>query len=376
MMKMSLVKYRTISFLLFSFMAVAVQASPVKYHLSGHFPDSLNGKKIILYLFDTGRKILDSTYVRNGQFMLSGTYQHAGRARIVLYDGIRTWNTVDFALENTPVTFTYDGRSLRAKGGPLTELQQEYECIRGERNKALSYRIDIPSATEILMGAKFTEEQLKEAARINAIRDSVNAHYYAQMTDFVWRNKDNAMGGQYFDEFCMTNDVKAQDSLLACAGEEFFSNPRVAREIATRKQTPGQPYTDFEMTDKEGNKHSLSEYIGSGRYVLVDIWASWCLGCRLEIPHIQAAYDKYKDKGLDVVLVSIDTTEKPWLNAIEKDKSGSLGHHLLDVKSASMKAYGLSFIPFNILVDPQGKIVAKELRNEKLDEVLQKLLLK
>ena len=172
------------------------------------------------------------------------------------------------------------------------------------------------------------------------------------------------------------DDIKAQDSLLACAGEEFFSNPRVGREIAIRKQTPGQPFTDFEMTDKEGNKHCLSEYIGSGRYVLVDIWASWCLGCRLEIPHIQAAYDKYKDKGFDAVLVSIDTTQKPWLNAIEKDKSGSLGHHLLDVKSSSMKAYGLSYIPFNILVDPQGKIVAKELKNDKLDNLLKELLLK
>ncbi|MBR1464682.1 MAG: AhpC/TSA family protein [Prevotella sp.] len=376
MKKNSNLKRNVVCCFLVALMASTAQASPLKYHLSGLLPDSLEGMTVKLYFYDLGWRLLDSTYVRNGRFTMTGTNKQRGVSRLNISKKGFSSYAANFALEDAPAVFSFNGHALHVKGGPLTEALQEAEHFEEERGNALRYKIKVPGALEILKGARWSEEQIKELQRVNSIKDSVMSIYYHQITDFVWRNKDNAIGGHYFDDFCDANDNKLQDSLLTCAGEEFLNYPKVKRQIASRKQSPGQPYQDFVMTDKDGNRHRLSEYVGRGRYVLMDVWASWCLGCRLEIPHIKEVYDKYKDSGFDVVLVSIDATKEPWLKAIEKDQSASLGHHLLDAKSVCRKLYGISSVPFNILIDPEGTIVANNLRGsgltEKMEEVFKK----
>ena len=134
----------------------------------------------------------------------------------------------------------------------------------------------------------------------------------------------------------------------------------------------GQPAPDFIMNDGDGNPVSLSSL--QGKYLLVDFWASWCSPCRAENPNVVANYNQYKDMGFDVLGVSFDENGEKWQQAILDD--GLIWTHVSDLKgwgNAAGKIYGIMSIPANVLLDPDGVIIAKNLREEALGEKLQKL---
>ena len=121
----------------------------------------------------------------------------------------------------------------------------------------------------------------------------------------------------------------------------------------------------FEMPDVNGRTISLASL--RGKYVLVDFWASWCKPCRMENPNVVAAYQQFKDKNFTVLGVSLDKNKEAWLNAIKED--GLAWTHVSDLKqwqSSVVPLYQIEGIPFNVLLDPQGKVIAKGLRGEDL----------
>lgn len=135
----------------------------------------------------------------------------------------------------------------------------------------------------------------------------------------------------------------------------------------------GKPAPDFTLPDVNGKPVALSSF--RGKYVLVDFWASWCGPCRMENPNVVNAYQQYKDKNFTILGVSLDKARDPWLKAIGDDKL--TWTHVSDLKyweSAVVPLYGIEGIPYNILVDPQGNIVARNLRGSGLQAKLRDLL--
>lgn len=135
----------------------------------------------------------------------------------------------------------------------------------------------------------------------------------------------------------------------------------------------GSEALDFTQNDPEGHPVKLSSF--KGKYVLVDFWASWCRPCRIENPNVVKAFDKFKAKNFTVLGVSLDSNKDNWVKAINDDKLAWT--HVSDLKQWNNEVavmYHVTSIPQNLLLDPNGRIVAKDLRGEDLEKKLCELL--
>ena len=143
-------------------------------------------------------------------------------------------------------------------------------------------------------------------------------------------------------------------------------------EAAKQKQLTGKA-PDFTLPDLKGENVKLSDY--KGKYLLIDFWASWCGPCMREMPNVVKLYKECKGKNFEIVGVSLDQKRDAWLNAVEKNKMKWI--QVSDLKSWAtlpVKLCNVSAVPYTVLIDPQGKVIALDLRGEELINKVKEVL--
>ncbi|MBQ9230791.1 MAG: TlpA family protein disulfide reductase [Prevotella sp.] len=211
----------------------------------------------------------------------------------------------------------------------------------------------------------------KAKAKILSDRlDSIGELQLRLIKEIIHDNRDNQLPAKYIkDAMYQFSYEELKDALDPKTA--YYNNPDL--DIPKRllagyeKRKPGIQFHELTMKDPVDQDVTLSQWVGKGNYVLVDFWASWCGPCRQEMPFVVTAYDKYQSKGFNVVGVSFDQKKDAWVKGIQQ--LGMKWPQMSDLKGwkcAASEAYGISSIPSNVLVDPTGKIVAMDLRSEKL----------
>ncbi len=341
-------------------------AQQLKYSVNGTYDKE--GKKV--YLIDKlTSNAIDSIVVSGGKFSFKGSAEKDAIMGVRAED--KEWVTVFFN-DGTPVTVNVNDSTL--KGSPLNERLLKYDLEQEAPMRVLRAKLSKMSKSEM---EEHGEEIMEE---MNKVLDSQIAFACK-----VFKEESNSLIPLLFSQlYFYENGVEEYDELVK-KQLPFTSHPYLKKardevyEVMKPEEGPktafiGQQFTDLEMADPDGKMHKISELVGEGKWVLVDFWASWCGPCRQEMPNVLEAYNKFHDKGFEVVGISFDQKKEAWVKAIEQIQMPWL--QLSDLKGwkcAAAPVYKIDAIPDNILIDPQGKIVDRALRGRPLHKRLEKI---
>jgi peroxiredoxin len=226
---------------------------------------------------------------------------------------------------------------------------------------------DLLEATNKSEEQKQLEKQLIEQDRTTAAEN------------LLIKNANNYAAAALLEYLPIDDFIIIHDSVLKTLLKKYPENGIVKakyQEVEKSKRLAiGFPAPEITMENPEGKMFSLSSL--KGKVVLIDFWASWCRPCREENPNVVRLYKTYEKYGFDILGVSLDNNKERWLRAIEAD--GLIWNHVSDLKywqSAAGQSYGVNSIPFTVLVDRNGNIIAKGLRGEALEKKLKEVLLR
>ena len=255
---------------------------------------------------------------------------------------------------------------IEATGGDVMNAYNEYQ--KGLANYMTAF---IP--LEAAANEAYDNNDSLKYEEVNAQMLAIWDEYHNYQFDYI-RNHPESYVTHYILDDLKTDIELAQVAELEeiLIGESVYrDNIKKFIESNTRVEL-GQPFMDFTLQTIDGKDVNLAETIKNNKVTMIDFWASWCGPCRHENPVVKAAYEKYHDKGFEVIGISVDKNEAAWLQAVEEDALPYI--QVRDVEHNVSNDYAVIYIPSNFLYDQNGIMVAKGLRGEELEAKLAELL--
>ncbi|MDB5157303.1 MAG: Alkyl hydroperoxide reductase/ Thiol specific antioxidant/ Mal allergen [Mucilaginibacter sp.] len=371
------------SLLCIAFMALYTRASAQqKYVIEGKINGLDKDMKVMLNYFPSkGIIVRDSAIVKNGAFHMQGTIARPYKVNLylrsftppppqkfVIGQVVPSQDGQSFYL--TAGTTTITGNSL-ASAVVSNPVQAEYIELQNSL-------LPVQKASGPNNLALFYAKNADSIALFKQRRAAFEKQYSQVNFNFVKKHPNSYVAFDLVQNYAIViEDPESFEPMFNALSPQFKNSPEgktIAHNLLmVKKFAIGQPIMEFTQNDVNGKPVSLSSL--KGKYVLVDFWASWCGPCRMEYPFIHKAYDEFKNKNFEVIGVSLDDKKNLWVNAIKDNHFDWV--EVCDLKGRQNEvavAYGISAIPQSLLVDPNGIIIAKNLRGDDLIEKLKEVI--
>lgn len=365
--------------------------------VTGKILGAEDGQKVLLMYSDISSDIIDSAIIKNGKFTIKTALESPRMLAVVLKNEAKRYSdagmnifadkgTVEVMVNKDDLMGDYERAgtgalvsNAKVSGSSLHNWYAKFystKRVMDMERDSFFMKVYIP----YLNPGKGKEKGPKEIG-MNACRsiDDVSARRTAFMMEEVLKNKPSEnlafiallcvnQSNITTDEIAILEKHFAAQKDQGAISKGFFEKAELVKKTAI-----GAQLLDFVLQDKSGKEHALSEYVGKGKYVLLEFWASWCGPCRADIPHLKEAFDAYNPKGFEVVSVSLDEKKEDWLIAVGEEKLNGTWPQLIEnnaFNSELTKQYRIRGIPSCLLFDPSGKLVSRNMRGSWMDMIL------
>ena len=343
---------------------VITQPKAGNYRIDGMAPADANGQWVYLYK-PSGQGASDSVQIANGRFTLERAVAEDGLiAHLVIP---RSYN-LSFIPEEGIIKA--DLAAIAATGTALNDLHAQ----KAKAREALE--TETRGRLKAIRADKNLDDKAKEEAQEKIVNEFYGKIKPLAEADLKEHSND-AIGLIALQTLLGMEDVNVAkaEALLQQAGDRLRAEESITKMVERLRRVEatqaGAQFVDFEGVDDANKAVRLSDYVGKGHYVLVDFWASWCGPCRREIAHLKKVRDAYTDKGLVILGTVVWDEMEDHLKAM---KELEITWPQIFNKTEATELYGIAGIPQIILFDPAGKIVARDLRGEEINKLLDKAL--